>query len=120
MENEKQIEEMAKVIANIPTIDFPVGSRLQGRHIYTSTKIAEHLYNANYRKSSEVASEICSLFEDYLSHMTETTQTELKKAKEECFLGSIIACQSYQIILDGMKILIKGIRKKYVEGSNEG
>ena len=50
MSKEKQIEEMAKVIANIPPIEFPFGSRLQGRRIYTSTKIAEHLYNAVYRK----------------------------------------------------------------------
>ena len=53
MSKEKQIEEMAKVISNIPPIEFPFGSRLQGRRIYTSTKIAEHLYNENYRKQSE-------------------------------------------------------------------
>ena len=51
--DEKQIEEMAKVIANIPPITFPVGSRLQGKHIYTLMKFAEHLYNAGYCKQSE-------------------------------------------------------------------
>lgn len=54
MNKEKQqIEEMAKVIASVPPIEFPIGSRKQGRHIYTATKIAEHLYNADYRKQSE-------------------------------------------------------------------
>ena len=53
MNEEKQIEEMAKVIASVPPIEFPIGSRLQGRHIYTTTKIAEHLYKADYRKQSE-------------------------------------------------------------------
>lgn len=53
MNKEKQIEEMAKVIASVPPIEFPIGSRMQGRHIYTTTKIAEHLYTAGYRKQSE-------------------------------------------------------------------
>lgn len=54
MNKEKQqIEEMAKVIASVPPIKFPIGSRMQGRHIYTATKIAEHLYSADYRKQSE-------------------------------------------------------------------
>lgn len=50
MNKEKQIEKMAKVIASVPPIEFPIGSRMQGRHIYTLTKIAEALYNAGYRK----------------------------------------------------------------------
>lgn len=57
MSKEKQIEEMAKVVANIPPIEFPFGSRLQGRRIYTSTKIAEHLYNENYRKQEWISVE---------------------------------------------------------------
>lgn len=52
MNEKKQIEEMAKVIASVPPIEFPIGSRMQGRHIYTTTKIAEHLYTAGYRKQS--------------------------------------------------------------------
>lgn len=56
MMNEKQqIEEMAKVIASVPPIEFPIGSRMQGRHIYTATKIAEHLYNADYRKQEWIS-----------------------------------------------------------------
>jgi hypothetical protein len=53
MNKEKQIKEMAKVIASVPPIEFPIGSRMQGRHIYTTTKIAEALYNADFRKQSE-------------------------------------------------------------------
>ena len=53
MSREKQIEEMAKVIASVPPIEFPVGSRRQGRHIYALNKFAEVLYKAGYRKQSE-------------------------------------------------------------------
>ena len=58
MNKEKQqIEEIAKVITSVPPIEFPIGSRMQGRHIYTATKIAEHLYNADYRKQEWISVE---------------------------------------------------------------
>ena len=57
MNEKKQIEEMAKVIASVPPIEFPIGSRMQGRLIHTTTKIAEHLYTAGYRKQEWISVE---------------------------------------------------------------
>ena len=53
MSKEKQIEEIAKAIASVPPIKFPVGSRMQGRTIFALNKVAESIYNAGYRKQSE-------------------------------------------------------------------
>lgn len=58
MSNEKQqIEEMALILKDVPPIEFPVGSRMQGRHIYSLKKFAEALYSADYRKQEWISVE---------------------------------------------------------------
>ena len=74
MNKEKQIEEMAKVIASVPPIEFPIGSRMQGRLIYTTTKIAEHLYNAGYRRQSENTIELPCKVGDTVWHIRRTPE----------------------------------------------
>lgn len=62
LEKEKQIEEMALILKDVPPIEFLVGSRMQGKHIYSLKKFAEALYNAGYRKQSENTIELpCKL-----------------------------------------------------------
>lgn len=53
MSREKQIEEMVRVIADVPPIEFHFGSRMRGKHVFALSKIAEYLYNAGFRKQSE-------------------------------------------------------------------
>lgn len=55
MNEEKQIEEMALILKDVPPIEFPVGSRMQGKHIYSLKKFAEALYNADYRKQEWIS-----------------------------------------------------------------
>lgn len=68
MENlskEKQIEKMVRVIADVPPINFPSGSRMQGKHVFALSKIAEYLYNADFRKQSEVELRVETTTDDF-------------------------------------------------------
>ena len=69
MNREQQINEMAKVIDKSP---WKLDQDFTGCHI-NSFEIAESLYNADYRKQSEVASDIftdiCAILESHrISH----------------------------------------------------
>lgn len=66
MSREKQIEEMAEVISKVPPIVYPLGDRRRGKHFYTIKHIAEHIYNAGYRKTEDVAEEIFAEIETSL------------------------------------------------------
>jgi hypothetical protein len=59
MNKEKQIEEMAKVIFEVSPIPSVWRS--------DATRFAESLYNAGYRKATEVAREIFAEIEGFLS-----------------------------------------------------
>lgn len=63
MDREQQIAEMAKVINKSP---WKVEQDATGVHI-NSYEIAEYIYNAGYRKQSEVAREIFAEIEDSMS-----------------------------------------------------
>lgn len=61
MSREKQIDEMVEVISKVPPIVYPFSDRRRGKHFFIIKHIAEHLYNAGYRKQSEgllIASEM--------------------------------------------------------------
>ena len=110
---------MARYYSEQTLLDMRREGMYAGYDLYDLEEFLTCVPTADVAPKSEVASEICSLLEDYLSHMTETTSKELKKAQEECIVGSIIACNSYQLILNSMNLLVKGIKNKYVEGGDE-
>lgn len=66
MSKEKQIEEISKVIDKSP---WKLYQDFTGCHI-NSSEIAEYLYNADYRKQSEVVKEIFREIENYMIDST--------------------------------------------------
>ena len=53
MSKEKQIEEMVGVMRKTPPKEMMLNGRKQGRLMWSLMVLAEHLYNAGYRKQSE-------------------------------------------------------------------
>ena len=51
--SKEQIEEMARVIMDTPPLTVRSVGRAQGKRYMTAHHLAEHLYNADYRKQSE-------------------------------------------------------------------
>ena len=115
MSKDKQIEEMAKVIKS--SLDG-LGS---GNFNFTGNEIsamfAKSLYNAGYRKASEVAREI---FEELLKDITHGL--EIARSTRKKFLHNIernnIWVYHYDgeiKALEGMECLIAELKKKYTE-----
>jgi hypothetical protein len=65
MSRDKQIEEMAEAICGLKTSDGCLCDGGYCNHNCSAYEKAKHLYNAGYRKASEVAREI---FEDIFYH----------------------------------------------------
>lgn len=89
MSRDKQIEEMAKVIASVPPLEFAVGGRCQGKHIYTLNKFAETLYEAGYRKQSEDTVEVVRC-KDCKHYKPQTLSKRWENKTKYCCRGTTV------------------------------
>ena len=97
MNRDKQIEEMAKIIGSRAKVE--VWSPLK-----TDEQLAEEIYNAGYRKASEVAREI---IDDIINYINEN-EVEDCESKIGYYVGSY-----------ALNDFLNLLKKKYTESSNE-
>ena len=108
MSRDKQIEEMAKVIQ--PFID----DRWEKDMFPNGEEIAELLYNAGYRKTSEVAREVFEEIEKQIDVTLSIIQKSLH-AKGGRANGKTLLIGKNQMLLE-LKCFIAELKKKYTEG----
>ena len=110
----EQIEEMAKVIKssmeNLGCGNF----NFTGDEI--STMFAKALYNAGYRKQSEVASEIFEEIDDLLSKAKRVSSDEMAKAIRNQEIEGFLVNVGAASLLGAFKISFAELKKKYTEG----
>lgn len=126
MNEDKQIEEMAKVMNECCNRYDEQGNHLGNKcfececwcdtnHICCSynTKEALALYNAGYRKADEVAEEIFAEIERALSNARYISKTSRKTAKVE-----ELKEQAEWILHEAVLQIIEPIKKKYAESED--
>ena len=115
MNKEKQIEEMAKVLSTVKRCDaFTVSEcikrKCQYPHYEGVTCIAEHqaekLYNAGYRKASEVAREIFEEIDKMLDTVT-------------IVMGRLDSLRTFHKTIEKVTSTVDELKKKYTKEITE-
>jgi hypothetical protein len=105
MEKEKQIEEMAKDLCRNSLTEYCASGRCQNPNCLVNAKALETLYNAGYRKASDVAEEIFAEIEEGIKSAVSALQFETnpihRKVKHETY--------------SSLMRFVKTIEKKYTE-----
>lgn len=109
---EKQIEEMAKILSQVQTVGIVVTeSQMDSRNSYTreisNKKIAEHLYNAGYRKQSDTAQEIFAELDARLDKITVVVNPR------ESFITT------FRKTMRKVTAEVEELKKKYTEGNHD-
>ena len=106
MENsklEKQIEEMAKSLCKYSLTEYCASGRCENPNCLVNAKALEALYNAGYRKASEIARRIIAEIDDALHNMA----TEYANAGHHEYFA---VCEMVY------HNVIRPVEKKYTEG----
>ena len=114
----EQIEEMEKVINCAVFADFRDG------HGVCIKTISEHLYNADYRKASDVAKEIFdTLHKEIVDAMKNNIAVRIERVEKygvNPYDDPIcMACTAKNFALDGIDCFIASQRKKYESEGEE-
>ena len=110
MNRDKQIEEIAKIIGSRAKVE--VWSPLK-----TDEQLAEEIYNAGYRKTSDIAREI---FEEIEEEITAALKSNYKVLPQLEFSNELYnRVQGKVDALRGVEGFVAELKKKYTESSNE-
>ena len=110
MSRDKQIDEMAKIMCEECAKDTsPCHYAKAGNMCDSVLKVAEFLYNAGYRKASDVAREIFEAFEGEMRSLIEVCNDLYNDSDDGYYVGKGDAFFTAIIHLDEL------IKKKYTE-----
>ena len=123
---DEQIEEMAKIAKQLLDknrgwrckCDICVANIIDGIYCDESAVI-NGLYNAGYRKQSEVAMEIFEELDNLLSKAVSVSSKGMAKAIQKQDGTGILVNESAVALLGVLKIAFAELKKKYTGGNNE-